>query len=638
MKKHNKLSITQFLSAIFVFLPMLYLISIPQSVPVLADEAGEVDITQSSSEEHVLNEENNWDISDHLIMPGESFYTEPKYEFSNEKMQAGVLHLTACPRYLHTALTLDKPDGETGGEARWYTDALVRSTADTSLVVPCRTNSYNLIKLAYDKGDLSSLQGDETVQDNLQAALKGNNEVTAGYQNNTGLPIVLEQVRGGSNVEEGSVYGGEYGEDLLVYASSLQNWGCVIRFYEPYYLLSYTFDGIDSEFTTEEMNSLPDRFYIQREQQQLILPDPVRTGHHFTEWNGGLVTFSDVSRKDNNTILTFDWEHNLRTASFTVFSDQTLRACFEEDFTVTFQPNGGQLKETDPAVREIDTTDSGNDLFFDINQCVPVRSGYQFAGWCTSPSADDASLIKNTKDSQWIIDWLNDLHENQYDIQLYAKWVKEDPCVNGHTIQQSLTQATTQQDGFLLTKCSVCEKALQTEIIPRIADIRLAADNYTYNGKRREPAVIILDNDQNQLRSTDYTVSYAKGQKKVGSYTVTIAFQGNYCGTVQKTFTISPKTTRIAKLTPGSKKITVRWKKQTVQTSGYQIQYATSARFKYAKKVTISNNKTTQKAIKKLKSKKKYYIRIRTYKTVKVNGKTQKIYSSWSKTKTVKTR
>ena len=638
MKKHNKLSITQFLSAIFVFLPMLYLISIPQSVPVLADEAGEVDITQSSSEEHVLNEENNWDISDHLIMPGESFYTEPNYEFSNEKMQAGVLHLTACPRYLHTALTLDKPDGETGGEARWYTDALVRSTADTSLVVPCRTNSYNLIKLAYDKGDLSSLQGDETVQDNLQAALKGNNEVTAGYQNNTGLPIVLEQVRGGSNVEEGSVYGGEYGEDLLVYASSLQNWGCVIRFYEPYYLLSYTFDGIDSEFTTEEMNSLPDRFYIQREQQQLILPDPVRTGHHFTEWNGGLVTFSDVSRKDNNTILTFDWEHNLRTASFTVFSDQTLRACFEEDFTVTFQPNGGQLKETDPAVREIDTTDSGNDLFFDINQCVPVRSGYQFAGWCTSPSADDASLIKNTKDSQWIIDWLNDLHENQYDIQLYAKWVKEDPCVNGHTIQQSLTQATTQQDGFLLTKCSVCEKALQTEIIPRIADIRLAADNYTYNGKRREPAVIILDNDQNQLRSTDYTVSYAKGQKKVGSYTVTIAFQGNYCGTVQKTFTISPKTTRIAKLTPGSKKITVRWKKQTVQTSGYQIQYATSARFKYAKKVTISNNKTTQKAIKKLKSKKKYYIRIRTYKTVKVNGKAQKIYSSWSKTKTVKTR
>lgn len=638
MKKHNKLSITQFLSAIFVFLPMLYLISIPQSVPVLADEAGEVDITRSSSEEHVLNEENNWDISDHLIMPGESFYTEPKYEFSNEKMQAGVLHLTACPRYLHTALTLDKPDGETGGEARWYTDALVRSTADTSLIVPCRTNSYNLIKLAYDKGDLSSLQGDETVQDNLQAALKGTNEVTAGYRNNTGLPIVLEQVRGGSNIEEGSVYGGEYGEDLLVYASSLQNWGCVIRFYEPYYLLSYTFDGIDSEFTTEEMNNLPDRFYIRRDQQQLILPDPVRTGHHFTEWNGTLVGFSDVSRKDNNTILTFDWEHNLRTASFAIFSDQTLRACFEEDFTVTFHPNGGQLKESDPSVREIDTTDSGNDLFFDINQCVPVRSGYQFAGWCTSPSAEDASLIKNTKDSQWIIDWLNDLHENQYDIQLYAKWVKEDPCLNGHTIQQSLTQATTQQDGLLLTKCSVCEKTLQTEIIPRIADVRLAAVNYTYNGKRIEPAVIILDSSQNQLRSTDYTVSYAKGQKKVGSYTVTIAFQGNYCGTVQKTFTISPKTTRIAKLTPGSKKITVRWKKQTVQTSGYQIQYATSARFKNAKKLTISKNKTTLKTIKKLKSKKKYYVRIRTYKTVKVNGKTQKIYSSWSKTKTVKTR
>ena len=638
MKKHNKLSITRFLSAIFVFLPMLYLVSIPQSIPVLADEANEVDITQSSAEEHVLNEENNWDISDQLIMPGESFYTEPKYEFSSEKMQTGVLHFTACPRYLHAALTLDKPDGDADGKAYWYTDALIRSTADTSLVVPCRTTSYNLIKLAYDNGDLSSLQGDETVQDNLQAALKGNHEVPAGYRNNTGLPIVLEQVRGGSTIEEGTVYGGEYGEDLLVYASSLQNWGCAIRFYEPYYLLSYTFDGIDSEFSTEEMNNLPDRYYIQRKQQQLILPDPVRPGHHFSEWSGTLVGFSDVSRKDNNTILTFDWEHNLCTAGFTLFSDQTLQACFEEDFTVTFHPNGGQLKETDPTIREIDTTDSGNDLFFDINQCVPVRSGYQFAGWCTSPAADDGSLIKNTKDSQWIIDWLNDLHENQYDIQLYAKWVKENPCANGHTIQQNITQATTQQDGFLLTKCSVCGKTLQNESIPHIADVRLAAVSYTYSGKRIEPAVIVLDSSQNQLRSTDYTVSYAKGQKKVGNYTVTITFQGNYSGTVQKTFTISPKATNITRLTSAKKKITVSWKKQTAQTSGYQIQYATSAKFKNAKKVTISKNKISRKSIKKLKSKKKYYVRIRTYKTVKANGKAQKIYSSWSKTRTVKTK
>ena len=129
-----------------------------------------------------------------------------------------------------------------------------------------------------------------------------------------------------------------------------------------------------------------------------------------------------------------------------------------------------------------------------------------------------------------------------------------------------------------------------------------------------------------------------RGRKKVGNYTVTITFQGNYSGTVQKTFTISPKATNITRLTSAKKKITVSWKKQTAQTSGYQIQYATSAKFKNAKKVTISKNKISRKSIKKLKSKKKYYVRIRTYKTVKANGKAQKIYSSWSKTRTVKTK
>ena len=54
--------------------------------------------------------------------------------------------------------------------------------------------------------------------------------------------------------------------------------------------------------------------------------------------------------------------------------------------------------------------------------------------------------------------------------------------------------------------------------------------------------------------------------------------------------------------------------------------------------MTVSKNKTTSKKISKLKAKKKYYVRVRTYKTVKVNGKNTKIYSSWSKAKTVKTK
>ena len=73
-----------------------------------------------------------------------------------------------------------------------------------------------------------------------------------------------------------------------------------------------------------------------------------------------------------------------------------------------------------------------------------------------------------------------------------------------------------------------------------------------------------------------------------------------------------------------------------MQTTGYEIQYSTSSKFKEAKTVAVTKNKTISKTITKLTSKKKYYVRIRTYKSVKVSGKTTKIYSDWSKVKSVK--
>ena len=103
---------------------------------------------------------------------------------------------------------------------------------------------------------------------------------------------------------------------------------------------------------------------------------------------------------------------------------------------------------------------------------------------------------------------------------------------------------------------------------------------------------------------------------------------------MKKTFKIVPKTTSISKLTAGKKKLTVKWKKQATQTTGYQLQYGTSSKFKGAKTATITKNKTVSKAISKLKAKKKYYIRVRTI--LKINGKTY--YSKWSKIKSVKTK
>ncbi len=99
------------------------------------------------------------------------------------------------------------------------------------------------------------------------------------------------------------------------------------------------------------------------------------------------------------------------------------------------------------------------------------------------------------------------------------------------------------------------------------------------------------------------------------------------------------KNAKIKKLTKAKKSFKATWKK-VKGVSGYQIQYSTSKKFtkKTTKSVTIKKNKTTSKRIKKLKAKKKYYVRIRTYKNVKLNGKTVKVYSTWSKAKTVKTK
>ena len=105
--------------------------------------------------------------------------------------------------------------------------------------------------------------------------------------------------------------------------------------------------------------------------------------------------------------------------------------------------------------------------------------------------------------------------------------------------------------------------------------------------------------------------------------------------TLQAKNTVSkPKSTNPKKVKAAKKAISVTWKKVS-GVKGYQIQVATDKKFKKNKKtVTIKKQKTTKTTVKKLKAKKKYYVRIRTYKIV--NGK--KVYSSWSKVKSVKTK
>ena len=165
--------------------------------------------------------------------------------------------------------------------------------------------------------------------------------------------------------------------------------------------------------------------------------------------------------------------------------------------------------------------------------------------------------------------------------------------------------------------------------------ISLSKTSYTYNGKAQKPSVTVKNASGTKLTTSSYTVTYAKGLKNVGIYKVTIKMKGNYTGTKTASFVINPPKTSLTSVVAGSKRFTAKWTKKSKQVvTGYQIQYATSSSFKRAKTVNVTSYKTVSKLVKSLKGKTRYYVRVRTYKTV---DKT-KYYSSWSTYKKVTTK
>ena len=156
--------------------------------------------------------------------------------------------------------------------------------------------------------------------------------------------------------------------------------------------------------------------------------------------------------------------------------------------------------------------------------------------------------------------------------------------------------------------------------------------NKSYTGKNITQSITAKYNGKTLKNGTDYTVSYSSN-KSIGTATVKIAGKGSYTGTITKTFKINPAKQEIQKLTAKSKAFFVDWA-QKGSATGYEIQYATNSKFTSAKKVTITNNKTDTKTISKLSGKKKYYVRVRSYTTVKGT----KYYGAWSASKSVTTK
>ena len=221
-----------------------------------------------------------------------------------------------------------------------------------------------------------------------------------------------------------------------------------------------------------------------------------------------------------------------------------------------------------------------------------------------------------------------------------AKKIAEDNSATNAEFQNAIQAVKDAEAALVKTepeKPSNPEKPAKPEV--KVASVKLAKTSYVYDGKVKKPGIVAKNDKGEKITSKDYTVKYAAGCKNVGTYTVKVTFKGDYKGTFTKTFKINPKGTSLSKVKAARKSFSATWKKQSKQTSGYQLQYSTNKKFaKSVKTSMISKNTTVKKTVKKLKAKKTYYVRVRTYKTVKVGKKSVKIYSGWSTAKKVKTK
>lgn len=131
------------------------------------------------------------------------------------------------------------------------------------------------------------------------------------------------------------------------------------------------------------------------------------------------------------------------------------------------------------------------------------------------------------------------------------------------------------------------------------------------------------------LKKGNYFLVYNYGDGYMASY-----LNGTY--DIQLKYNPVFPNANISKIKTGKKLLKIYYSKCS-NVSGYQLQYSTNKNMKSAKTINLSSS-SSLKTIKSLKSKKNYYVRIRTYKTVNINGSNKTYYGKWSPKKAVKTK
>ena len=201
---------------------------------------------------------------------------------------------------------------------------------------------------------------------------------------------------------------------------------------------------------------------------------------------------------------------------------------------------------------------------------------------------------------------------------------------SGHDYKITVKPATTKKDGRKTYLCKVCGKNV-TKVIYQISSIKLSKSVYVCDNKAKKPTVVVKNTaDKKLTKDKDYKVTYEKGRKKVGTYTVKVEFLGDYKGSKTLKFTIKlGKTTGVTLKKLRGSKVTVSFDK-VKGAQKYCIYYATSKNGDYQKLVNTTKTTYTTGAFKAGKT---YYFKVRAV-TKDTDGKNQfGDYSAVSKIK-----
>lgn len=207
---------------------------------------------------------------------------------------------------------------------------------------------------------------------------------------------------------------------------------------------------------------------------------------------------------------------------------------------------------------------------------------------------------------------------------------------NGHYYEMEIEPATEKADGKYFSICAECYALEEGKdrIIPKIATVKLSTEVCTYNGKIRNPSVIIKDaNGKKLVEGTDYVRLAGGDMKKPGYYIVSVKFKNKYKGEAKLSFTIKPKApTKLNFISDFDNYITLTWEK-SVGAVGYRVYQYSPSKNKYVLKDSV---KSIAYSVSDLKSGTTYKFKIRPYIKNSLTGKT--IWGDYSEAFTVCTR